>query len=410
MTPVDRCDKVFKIPYMIWIIGVSALLMNLSSIIVFSLTPLYLTHVFGMNIFHLGILEGVVEFFSWGMRVFSGLISDYFRKRKPLLILAYVLTTLSRPIFALAPSVGWIYFAKLTDRISNGLQATPREALVGDIAPKEKLGACYGLRQSLGFAGSILGALSIMLLMPYLHNNFSYVFWVAGIPALLALLAMAFFVKDVVSPDSLSSQKEHTSFSKLFKGIVNLNASFWLLMLIAGVFMVSNYSGAYRILYANSIGMPLESVSVVMLVQNIGALAGFPIGKLSDKYNRRGLLAVGFIVTILANSCFAVLNSVVGIIIGAALWGVQMGITQSLFQAMVSDTVPQDLRGSGFGIYYLVIAFALFIANAVMGFVFDSYGALTGFMISSGIAFTGLLLIGILAPYSRGVKGVRGTV
>lgn len=398
-----KSDKFFQIPFMIWIIGVSALLTNLSSIMVISLTPIYLTQVFGLTTFHLGILEGVVEFFSWSIRVFSGVFSDYLRKRKPLIVFAYTLTTLARPILALAPNVGWIYCAKLMDRISNGLQATPREALVGDIAPKEKKGACYGLRQMLGFIGSILGALSIMFLMAYAQNNYNFIFWAASVPSFLALFVMIVFVKDkdAVNANSDLTDTKRQSCSIILKKILQLDLVFWNLILIAGVFMMSNFSGAYRILQADHVGLSQGLVSVVMLVQNIGALSAFPIGKLSDKYDRRILLAIGCFITILADLSFGLVNNVMGVVIGATLWGIQMGVTQSIFQAMIADKIHSDLRGTGFGIYYLVTAFSLFLANTVMGFVFETYGSTMAFMFSATMASLGILLIRILKFESK---------
>ena len=128
--------KLSQIPKAIWIIGLVTLLINSSSVMIFSLAPLYITRVFGLAAFQLGILEGCVEFCSWIIRIFSGIVSDFIRKRKPVLLLAYALTAISRPFFALAPGIGAIYSGKLLDRISNGIQATPREALVGDLAPK----------------------------------------------------------------------------------------------------------------------------------------------------------------------------------------------------------------------------------------------------------------------------------
>ncbi|MBS0655072.1 MAG: MFS transporter, partial [Verrucomicrobia bacterium] len=130
--------------------------------------------------------------------------------------------------------------------------------------------------------------------------------------------------------------------------------------------------------------------------QNIGALSGFPIGKLSDRYGRRSLLACGCAVAIIANVCFGLVHSVMGVMIGAALWGVQMSVTQTLFQAMIADTIDPDLRGTGFGIYYLVTGFSLFVANVSMGFVFETYGSTVAFSCSAIIAFASVLLTGLL--------------
>src|SRR3546814_279202 len=132
--------SVFSLPKSIWGIGLVTLLVNLSSVIIFSLSPIYLTTVLGVSTFNLGILEGFVEATSWFTRIFAGILSDYLYRRKPILVFAYTLSALSRPIFAIAPSLGWIAGARLIDRFSNGLQATPREALVGDLAPQSLKG------------------------------------------------------------------------------------------------------------------------------------------------------------------------------------------------------------------------------------------------------------------------------
>ncbi len=390
-----------QIPRAIWIIGLVTLLMNLSSIMIFSLTPLYITQVFGLAAFHLGILEGGVEFCSWITRIFSGILSDYLRKRKPILLFAYAFTFLSRPVFALASSVWWVYGAKLTDRISNGVQATPREALVGDIAPKGTKGTCYGLRQSLGLVGSLLGATSIVYLMRATNNNYEFIFWIAAIPPLLAILALTFFVKDPIATSPVKVEKEKTTFSLLeqVKKIPHLGKAFWCITLVSGVFMTSNYSGAYRILQAERIGFPLTDISIIMVIQNLTALlSAFPVGRLSDRIDRRILLAIGFSITILANFCLGFIIGIPGIILGSALWGMQMGITQSIFLALVADASQRTLRGTAFGVYYLVTAVALFTANCSMGWLFDLYGPTLAFVFSGAAAAVALPLLLLIKP------------
>ncbi len=388
-----------SIPKTVWVISIVTLLMNLSSIMIFSLSPLYLTQVLGLATLHLGVLEGFIELTSWVTRGFSGVVSDYLKKRKLILIFAYALTTISRPIFALAPTIVWIYCAKLTDRISNGLQASPREALISDVAPKNLKGACYGFRQSLGVFGSLLGAAALMFLMRLTGNNYKLIFWISTIPPLVGLLALLWFVKDSPSNET-PKQKEirkKIPFLTQLKQISRLDYSFWSIILVASIFMLSNYSGAYRILHAAKTGFALSDVSLVMVVQNIGImLAAFPIGRLSDRFNRRTLLAVGFFIAILSNLCFCLIPGSHGILLGSALWGVQMGVTQSILLSMIADATPKDLRGSGFGIYYLANAFAMCFANILTGWLFEAYGSLWAFGSSACIAGIGLILIPLI--------------
>lgn len=399
MTDCVKNYWIASIPKTVWVISVVTLLMNLSSIIIFSLSPLYLTQVLGLATLHLGVLEGFIELISWVTRGFSGVVSDYLKKRKLILVFAYTLTTISRPIFALAPSIVWIYCAKLTDRISNGLQASPREALISDVAPKNLKGACYGFRQSLGVFGSLLGAVSLMILMRFSDNNYQFIFWLSAIPPLVGLLILLSFIKDSPSQET-AKQKEirkKIPFITQLKQISRLDYSFWSIILVASVFMVSNYSGAYRILHAAKIGFPLSDVSLVMVVQNIGImLAAFPIGRLSDRFSRRTLLAIGFLIAIISNLSFCLIAGPFGVLLGSALWGVQMGITQSILLSMIADATPKDLRGSGFGIYYLANAFAMCLANILAGWLFEAYGSLWAFGSSAFIAAVGLILIPLI--------------
>lgn len=399
-----------RIPLNIWIVSVVTLLVNLSSIMIFTLWPLYITHVFGLSIFRLGLLEGVIEFGSWCIRICAGVVSDILKKRKPVFIFAYTLIALTRPIFALAPGLGWVYGARLTDRLANGLQATPREALVGDSAPADLKGACFGLRQSLGVVGSLLGALFVMLLMHKTDNHYQTIFWYASIPTCIALLIIVFFLHEKqICPKEVQEVSEPPLLSR-FRSLFDLNAQFWILAMIAGVFMISNYSGIYRVLQAERMNIPLSDISLIMVVQNLGAmLAGLPIGKLSDKFDRRIFLSIGFVFTILSNLCFGTHHEWL-FFCGAVLWGVQMGITQSILLTMVADTTKQSLRGTAFGIYYFINAVALFMSDTLTGYLFDVYGPFSAFCVSATIAGVCLFLVPLIKLKSREPQIVDGII
>ena len=400
-----------KIPISVWGIGFATLFVNLSSIVIISLWPLYMTEVFGLATLKLGILEGFVEFSSWFTRIFAGIISDYLRKRKPLLLVAYTLMTFSRLIFAFAPNLFWIYGGRLTDRISNGLQATPREALIGDVAPPELKGTCYGLRQTLSVAGSLIGALTTIYVMPLIHNDYQLMFVLTAVPAVLAIFIVGFFVKDkeslnipkIKTSDQLMIKKTpRKSFWHQLQNTRKLTKSFWMVVMVTAIFMIANYSVTFSILQAKRIGFQTSNIPMILILQNLFTMiSAFPIGYLADRIDRRFLLAIGFIITIISNIFYGLATDVTFILIGAALWGIQIGITQSLLLTKVADTASDDLRGTGFGIFYLCNGMALFLSNSLTGWLFQEQGPLWAFMGSNVMVCLALFLLPLLKPIQK---------
>lgn len=384
-----------KIPQTIWALGIVTLLMNTSSVVIFSLMPKYLTQVLGISMLSLGFLEGFVEATAWLTRIFSGVISDYFQKRKPLLVLAYGLMAVSRLIVPLFPFYGGLVSSRFIDRIGNGLQATPREALVGDTAPKALKGTCYGLRQTLGTTGSFMGAAGLMLLFSHYGEVYEVAFWFAIIPAFMATLTTAFFVKDYKKKDHTSQTTKQKAFS--LSELKNLNYNYWSVVALSAVFMLANYSGSFMILQVSKAGLSDQHLPFVMVLQNLFTLSSaLPIGWLSDRLNRQMFLALGFVITILANLFLGLGSSIPIVMLGVALWGTQMGINQSLLVTKIADTCPQKLRGTGFGIYYLVNAVALLCTNTLAGWLSDSHGLTYVFYSSSAFAALALMMLSFL--------------
>jgi MFS family permease len=400
MIPQQSKSKIRTIPRTIWAIGLVTLLMNLSSIVVFSLSPIYLTAVLGVTNFGIGIFEGAVEALSWFTRIFSGVISDYWRKRKPLLFMASTFAALSRPIFAWAPSVGWVFFARSIDRIGNGLQATPREALVGDHAPKDLKGTCYGLRQTLSVIGSFIGAIGVYYWVQDKSIDYRTIFWGASVPPIIALIILFFMVKD--SPQE-TLPKTKQKFKDTLQHIKDLKPSFWRVLMVAFIFMLSNYSGAFMILQAKHVTQSLTIAPQTMIFQNLATmLAAFPIGRLSDRMDRRILLGIGFIIAIVSNLLLGFAEDQVMILLGATLWGAQLGVTQSLFVTKVADHTSPDVRGTAFGIYYVSIGLSLFLSNSQVGWLTDTFEPVYGFMASSVYAFIALLCLPLIKAHHQG--------
>lgn len=373
-----------SIPLSIWALGSVSFLMKISSVIIFNLTPLFVTHVLGASTFVLGLLEGFIEAISLFTRIFAGILSDIIHKRKSLIAIGYILAFISRPILAVATSIGGVFLGRAFDRVGNGLDATPRDALVGDLAPPQIKGACFGLRESLSRAGSLAGSLLAIALLWLTQNNYSLVFLIGSIPPALALLVLLMYVRDPVN-EKFQNKKTRTKLH--LKDILDLPNSFWLTLLLSGLFMVSNFSGAFLILRAEQMGLAIHFSPVVMLVQNAAtAFTAYPIGYLSDKIGRRSMMGLGIFLVIVSNFFLAAGGSIYIVLGGVLLWGAEMGITQSILAVLLADSCPQKLRGTGFGLFHLVNGVCLILANFLAGLIWSEFSPSHMFYTSAAIA------------------------
>ncbi len=383
-----------RIPRGIWVLGFVSLLMDISSELIHSLLPLFMLTVLGVSALTIGLIEGAAEATALIVKVFSGALSDYWGRRKPLALLGYGLGALSKPLFALAGGAGMIITARLIDRVGKGIRGAPRDALVADLAPPEVRGAAFGLRQSLDTVGAFLGPLLAMGLMLLWANDFRAVFWVAVIPAFLAVALLLFGVSEPArapgAPQVNPIRKEN---------LRRLTGAYWGVVAIGAVFTLARFSEAFLILRAHQLGLPLAYTPLVLIGMNlVYALCAYPFGKLSDSTSHATLLALGLAVLIAADLALA-RDPAGWFVVGIALWGLHMGMTQGLLAAMVADTAPADLRGTAFGFFNLVSGIALFFASALAGLLWDSMGAQATFIagaIFSAVALAGLLLFRLL--------------
>ena len=184
------------IPGGVWALGFVSLLMDVSSEMIHSLLPIFLVAELGVGALAVGLIEGVAEATASITRVFSGALSDRLGKRKLLALAGYGLAALTKPVFPLAATAGWVFFARFTDRIGKGIRGAPRDALVGDLTPPALRGAAYGLRQTLDTVGALAGPMLAILLMVAFAGDMRAVFWVAAIPAFAAVLVLLLAVRD----------------------------------------------------------------------------------------------------------------------------------------------------------------------------------------------------------------------
>ena len=386
-----------QLPGGIWVLGLVSMFMDISSELVHSLLPVFMATVLGTSVATIGIVEGLAEGAAAVTKVFSGAISDYFRKRKLLAVAGYALGALSKPIFPLATTIGWVLGARFVDRIGKGIRGAPRDALVADITPPALRGAAYGLRQSLDSVGAFIGPLLAVAFMIWLANDIKAVLWVAVPPAFIAVFLLIVAMREPEAPDRAAGPRPRLTLADLNR----LPLRYWLVVTLGAVFTLARFSEAFLILRARDVGLAIGYVPVIMIVMNITySLFAYPAGAAGDRLSARTLLLLGLGALIAADVVLATAGSPATAFLGAALWGLHMAFTQGLLSKLVADTAPAGLRGTAFGVFNLVGGGALLLASVIAGALWSAFGAPATFI--AGALFAALATTGLLLYRPRG--------
>ena len=373
-------------------LGLVSLMMDVSSEIVHSLLPVFLTTTLGVSVAFVGLIDGIAESTALIVKIFSGYLSDRMGRRKLFILLGYGLSAVSKPFFPLAGGVAPVLGARFADRIGKGLRGAPRDALIADVTPAVIRGRAYGLRQSLDTTGAFLGPLLAIVLMFLFASDIRAVFWVAVVPAGFAVLLIVVAVKDHARAPGATDARPPIRITD----IAGLDRSFWGVVVLGVMFSLARFSEAFLILKANMEGLPLVLVPLVLVAMNVVyALGAYPAGVLSDVHKPRGLLLLGLGTLIAADLSLALSSSIAGSFLGIALWGVHMALTQGLFAKLVAEHAPAKLRGSAFGLFNLLTGVALLFASVVAGLVWDYIGPAATFLVGASFATaTGVMILG----------------
>ena len=372
-----------RLPGSIWALGFVSMLMDVSSELIHSLLPVFMVATLGASMMTVGIIEGAAEATASIMKLFSGAVSDARQKRKGIAVLGYGLAALTKPMFPLATSVAWVFVARFTDRVGKGIRGAPRDALIAEIAPPHMRGAAYGLRQSLDSIGAFVGPAAAILLMAFLADDVRSVLWVAVIPAVASVLVLQFFVHE---PESTAPAVTVRSML-VFRQAGGLMQRYWFVVFLGALFTLARFSGAFLILRGQDVGLGARWAPLMLIVMNVVyAASAYPAGRLSDRLGPTTILIAGLGVLVGADILLAAASSPLVATLGAAVWGLHMGMTQGLTARLVADTAPKHLRGTAFGIFHLVGGIAVLAANLIAGAVWKTHGAAATFALGAGFA------------------------
>jgi len=392
-----------RLPANVVALGCVSLLMATSSQMIHGLLPLFLMTVLGASAVSVGIIEGIAEATNSLARVVSGAVSDRLGRRKPLVLLGYGLAALSKPLFPLAGDVVTVLLARFFDRSGKGIRDAPRDALLADQLPATLRGSGYGLRLALFTIGSVAGPLIATGIMLASAGDIRLVFWIAVIPAFLSVAVLAYAVREP-APSGGENRRKVT-----LRGLRELPAPFWWVVGIAALLELARFSQAFLLLKAKSVGVdPALIPTFLVLMSAAYGLTAYPCGALADRIDRRLQLGVGVAVLVASHLVLASAGTMLGAGIGACLWGLQMGITQGLLAASVADAAPAHLRGTAFGIYYLVDGVVSLLASSAAGAIWMFGGAAATFSTGATLATMALAML-LLAPRARKPSGIAAS-
>jgi MFS family permease len=388
---MNRTEPRPRLPRNIWVLGFVSLFMDLSSEIYHALLPAFVTIVLGLPATALGAIDGIAEATANFAKLFSGRLSDRSQRRKPWIMGGYGLAAASKILFPLAASAPALMVARFADRIGKGIRGSPRDAMVADEAPAEMRGRAFGLRQALDTAGALLAPLAAIALMALFMSDIRAVYWVAIIPAAISFLLAWLALRE---PETHVAKANGSPF---FRGFRELDKDTKRLLGVGFLFTLARFSEGFLILKGIDVGLSEAMSPLSLAIFNLAYVAlAYPAGALSDRMSPRTILMAGIAVLIAGDLVLAATGSFAGLIVGVALWGGHMALTQGIFARMIADSAPDHLRATSFGAFWFVTGIASLLASLGAGWLWDREGANAVFVTGAGVAALAWAMLSLL--------------
>ena len=378
----------------IYAFGITSLLNDTASEMAYWVLPAFLATL-GAGPAQLGIIEGIAESVASFAQLFSGYLADHIQRRKPVVVGGYFLANAVKPLLALVTAWPQILAIRFTDRLSKGIRGAPRDVMVAESVPKNRLGSAYGLIQSLDSAGAIVGPLAALALLSRFHIR--TVFFAAAVPGALCTLVAWLGIREPQQRGSEPETANKPSPSDILKrgAKLHLPAGFYFVLVAVTIFSLGNSSDMFLVLRAQNAGIRVALAPLLGLVFNITyTLASWPAGWLSDRISRRGVASAGYVIFAAVYFVFGRAPSKPAIWAAMALYGFYYALTQPVLKALVVNSVGEDARGRVLGIYFFVTSIATLAASLITGQLWKFYGAEVPFYVSAAAALiaAGLLL------------------
>jgi MFS family permease len=384
----------------IYAFGFTSFLNDTASEMAYWVLPAFLASL-GAGPAQLGLIEGLAESVASFAKLFSGYLADRIDRRKPVVVAGYAVANAVKPLLAIVTAWWHILLIRFADRLAKGVRGTPRDVMVAESVPKNRLGSAYGLIQSMDSAGAIAGPLVALILLSRLGVR--SVFWAAALPGALCVLVALLGIRETKrspgkdAPDVTGQTSEKSTAGKDEKSEkTKLPAGFYFVLVAVSLFSLGNSSDMFLVLRAQNVGIGVALAPLLGLVFNITyTLASWPAGWFSDRVSRRMIASIGYIIFAAVYFVFGRAPSTLAIWIAMAVYGFYYALTQPVLKALVVQSVGDNVRGRALGIYFFVTSVATLAASLITGELWKHYGAAIPFYVSAATALTaaGLLQV-----------------
>jgi len=375
--------------------GIVSFFTDFSTEMVMSVLPLYIVKDLDLSRTILGAIEGSGEFVNYIFRIPSGYISDKIRKRKILVIIGYGISTISKPFFIFVTTFADTITVRIVDRIGKGVRTAPRDALIGDSVDESNSGKAFGIHRTLDQIGAIIGPLFAFLILELTGGNIQYIFLLSIIPGIVSLFILIRFVKDkIINIKDKEQQLVKITFFSNLKNLFAENKIFVLLVIILGIFSLGAFNFSFILLKSSDLGVSHNFVPIIYAIINITHTAiGIPAGILSDKIGKEKVLVIGFLIFIISLLLmyFSKQNNIIYIISIPLVYGLYVGISETIQRALISKYVAEHNRGTAFGFYGLIIGICLLIGNVTFGYLWDNYNVNIALLYSLSLSILAII-------------------
>jgi MFS family permease len=363
----------------VWLVSWTSFFTDTASEAIYPIMPLYLTRTLGGTAMAIGIIEGAAEALNSVLKILSGRLSDRWSARKPFVMAGYGISTLARPLVALATSWLHVLAVRLTDRVGKGIRAAPRDALLASWAEPATRGYVFGLHRSMDHAGAIVGPLLASLFLWFFPEQYRTLFALTLIPGLIAVAML------VPVPDAPALREAATPAPEVPAAPLGTRFSRYLSVLF--LFSLGNSTDAFLLLRLSEVGVGAPWIPVAWAALHVVKAAVSPIaGHLSDGMSRRGIIATGWLVYAGVYGGFALASSAATLMPLFLVYGVYYGLTEGVEKAVVADLAPAGRRGAAFGAYHAVIGIGALAASLVFAGIWKAAGAPAAFALGAALA------------------------